>query len=116
MGEIKKMYNAKVVDDGSVVQQKATSNEDEPLAMELANPATAEAQRSTHEERQPALIDRMECLAADSNADGHQQIKVCSRWSRRPAYNGRARKCTCISSASRGTDTDSRFLDTTTVF
>ena len=61
-GKTKKTYNAEVVDDGSRVQvpPQPASNEEEPLAMELVDPAPAED--SPHEERQPALIDRMERL------------------------------------------------------
>ena len=51
--------------DGSVAQvQQANSHEDEPFAMELVDPAPADTQGPpTREERQPALINRMEQLA-----------------------------------------------------
>ena len=68
-GKSKKTHNAEVVDNDSrvavqqpvEVQQPATSNEDEPLVMKLVDPAPTE-NRPTHEERQPTLIIKMECL------------------------------------------------------
>ena len=67
-GKSKKVYNAEVVDDGSSfeVPQQATrtaAEEDEPLAMELADPAPAQTRRSPHQDRQPALIQKMDNLA-----------------------------------------------------
>ena len=68
VGKSKKVYNAEVVDDGSSfeVPQQATrtaAEEDEPLAMELADPAPAQTRRSPHQDRQPALIQKMDNLA-----------------------------------------------------
>ena len=62
-GKSKKTYNAEVVGDGSVAQvQQANSHEDEPFAMELVDPAPADTQGPPREERQAALISRMEQL------------------------------------------------------
>ena len=63
-GKSKKTYNAEVVGDGSVAQvQQANSHEDEPFAMELIDPAPTDTQGPpSREERQPALIKRMEQL------------------------------------------------------
>ena len=66
-GKSKKTYNAEVVDDGSGfdVPQQATrvaAGEDEPLTLELVDPAPEESQQSPHRDRQPALITMVESL------------------------------------------------------
>ena len=66
-GKSKKTYNAKVVDDGSgfdVPQQvtRVAAGEDEPLTLELVDPAPEESQQSPHRDRQPALITMVESL------------------------------------------------------
>ena len=66
-GKSKKTYNAEVVGidtDGSEAEvQQVTSHEDKPFAMELVDPAPADTQGPPScEERQPALISRMEHL------------------------------------------------------
>ncbi len=64
MGKSKKTYNAEVVGDGSIAEvQQVTFHEDEPFAMELVDPAPANTQGPpSREERQPAVISRMEQL------------------------------------------------------
>ena len=65
-GKGKKKYNAEVVDDGSAsVPQEApriATAEEEPLLLELANPAPEEAQESPHQDRPPALIQKVDSL------------------------------------------------------
>ena len=63
---MKKAYNAEVVDDDSVtIPQQAASNDEEPFAFELAEPAldtpsTRSSGSPSHEDRRPALIEKME--------------------------------------------------------
>ena len=63
-GKSKKTYNAEVVGNGNVAQvQQANSHEDEPFVMELVDPVPADTQGPpSREERQPAVISRMEQL------------------------------------------------------
>ena len=66
-GKSKKTYNTEVVDDGSgfAVPQQATrvaAGEDEPLTLELVDCAPEETQQSSHRDRQPALITKVESL------------------------------------------------------
>ena len=57
LGMAKKDYNAEVVDDGSITApQQATSNDEEPLVFELADPALGKPSSSSsgappHEDR-----------------------------------------------------------------
>ena len=64
-GKSKKTYNAKVVGNSSVAQvQQTNSYKDEPFVMELVDPAPADTQKPPScEERQPALISRIEQVA-----------------------------------------------------
>ena len=61
-----KKYNAEVVDDGSAsVPQEAPRNAtagEEPLLLQLADPAPEEAQESPHQDRLPALIQKIDSL------------------------------------------------------
>ena len=64
-GKSKKAYPAEVVDDGrelAVPHQEAGAIEDEALLLETASPAPTETAGSSHEDRQPALIERIEVL------------------------------------------------------
>ena len=64
-GKSKKTYNAEVVDDGSTVQaQRPTASREEPLfTLEMVDPPPADSQGPPPcEERQPALIEKMERL------------------------------------------------------
>lgn len=65
-GKVKKAYSTEVFDDGSVTApQQVTSNDEEPFAIELPEPAlgapsTSSSGSPPHEDRRPALIERME--------------------------------------------------------
>ena len=66
-GKSKKTYNAEVVDDGSsfnVPRQatRGTAGEDETLTLELVDPAPEETRESPHQDRQPALITKLDNL------------------------------------------------------
>ena len=66
-GKSKKTYNAEVVDDGSgfdVPRQetRGAAGEDETLVLELVDPAPEETRESPHQDRQPALITKMDNL------------------------------------------------------
>ena len=66
-GKAKKVYNAEVLDDGSgfavpLQETASATNEDEALLLESADPPPPETGVQEHEDRQPALIERMEAL------------------------------------------------------
>ena len=65
-GKVKKAHSTEVFDDGSVTApQQVTSNDEEPFAIELPEPAlgapsTSSSGSPPHKDRRPALIERME--------------------------------------------------------
>ena len=64
-GKSKKTYPAEVVDDGrglAVPHQEAGATKDEALLLKTASPAPTKTGGSSHEDRQPALIERIEVL------------------------------------------------------